>query len=294
MTSSVSDDIEDLPRDQPIANKLAFLGAGKMAEAIIGGLPPVNWEHTAASDYNPSRQEVFKTRFGVRVGSDNTECVEGADAVILAVKPQNVPAVLGGIKGLLGPDCVLVSIVAGVGMEELNEMSGCGSIVRTMPNTPAMIGQGITVWAKTEDVTEAQSTVVRRILRAMGSEIFVQDECFLDMATALSGSGPAYQYMMMESMIDAGVHMGFSRDVARMLVLKTMQGSVEYVLQTGSHPATMRDDITSPGGTTAAALYEMERGSFRTVVADSVWAAYRRSLEMGGHNSNVGPGRSSR
>ena len=164
--------------------------------------------------------------------------------------------------------------------------------MRTMPNTPAMVGQGMTVWCSTDAVDEEQAAVVKRILTAMGHEIFVQNEDHLDMATAISGSGPAYYYMIMEAMIDSAVHMGFSRDIARTLVLQTMKGSVEYVAATGEHPAQLRNDITSPGGTTAAALYEMERGNFRTVVADSVWAAYRRSLEMGGKDSNVGPGRS--
>lgn len=255
-----------------------------MAEAIIGGLPPVNWDNTVASDYNAARRRVLKNRFGIRVAPDNAECVEGADAIILAVKPQNVESALATINGFVPPGCVLISIVAGLTMDALQEGSGCTSVVRTMPNTPAMIGQGVTVWTQTADVSEEQGTVVRRILRAMGDEVFVHDEKFLDMATAISGSGPAYHYMTMESMIDAAVHMGFSRDIARMLVLKTMRGSVEYVLQTGQHPATLRDDITSPGGTTAAALYEMEKGGFRTVLADSIWAAYRRSLEMGGQD----------
>ena len=177
-------------------------------------------------------------------------------------------------------------------MEELERLSGCPAIVRTMPNTPAMVGQGMTVWCSTDAVDEEQAAVVKRILTAMGHEILVQNEDHLDMATAISGSGPAYYYMIMEAMIDSAVHMGFSRDIARTLVLQTMKGSVEYVAATGEHPAQLRNDITSPGGTTAAALYEMERGNFRNVVADSVWAAYRRSLEMGGKDSNVGPGRS--
>jgi len=260
-----------------------------MAEAILGGLPPVNWDCTQASDYNTARAGVFKERFGIRVSLDNAAVVEGAKVVILAVKPQNVDTALSTVRDSMDPNCVLVSIVAGVPMADLQRLSGCPAVVRTMPNTPAMIGKGITVWCATDAVDDDKASKVKRILRAMGDEILVQDENLLDMATAISGSGPAYHYMMMEAMVETGVHMGFSRDVARELVVKTMRGSVEYVIATGEHPAQLRNDITSPGGTTAAALYEMEKGRFRTVMADSLWAAYRRSLEMGGHDASIGP-----
>ena len=260
-----------------------------MAEAILGGLPPVNWDCTQASDYNTARAGVFKERFGIRVSLDNAAVVEGAKVVILAVKPQNVDTALSTVRDSMDPNCVLVSIVAGVPMADLQRLSGCPAVVRTMPNTPAMIGKGITVWCATDAVDDDKASKVKSILRAMGDEILVQDENLLDMATAISGSGPAYHYMMMEAMVETGVHMGFSRDVARELVVKTMRGSVEYVIATGEHPAQLRNDITSPGGTTAAALYEMEKGRFRTVMADSLWAAYRRSLEMGGHDASIGP-----
>ena len=283
--------LDDAARDEPIADRIAFIGAGKMAEAILGGLPPVNWDCTQASDYNTARAGVFKERFGIRVSLDNAAVVEGAKVVILAVKPQNVDTALSTVRDSMDPNCVLVSIVAGVPMADLQRLSGCPAVVRTMPNTPAMIGKGITVWCATDAVDDDKASKVKRILRAMGDEILVQDENLLDMATAISGSGPAYHYMMMEAMVETGVHMGFSRDVARELVVKTMRGSVEYVIATGEHPAQLRNDITSPGGTTAAALYEMEKGRFRTVMADSLWAAYRRSLEMGGHDASIGPGR---
>jgi pyrroline-5-carboxylate reductase len=155
------------------------------------------------------------------------------------------------------------------------------AVVRAMPNTPAQIGQGITVWTATDDVPELGRAQARALLGALGEEIFLDDEKFLDMATALSGSGPAYVFLFMEALIDVGVHLGFSRRDAERLVMQTMRGSVEYARHSNMHPAQLRNQVTSPGGTSAAALYELERGGLRTVMADGVWAAYRRSVELG-------------
>jgi pyrroline-5-carboxylate reductase len=150
-----------------------------------------------------------------------------------------------------------------------------------MPNTPAQIGMGITVWTATAEVTQTQLNQTTAILGALGEEVRVAEENYLDMATALSGTGPAYVLLFMEAMIDAGVHLGFSRRIAERLVVQTMLGTVEYARQSPRHPATLRNEVTSPGGTSAEALYYLEKGSLRTVLARAIWAAYQRSLALG-------------
>ena len=150
-----------------------------------------------------------------------------------------------------------------------------------MPNTPAQIGQGISVWTATPEVSVMHKEQAKAILGSFGEEIFVDKEPYLDMATALSGSGPGYVFMMMEALIDAGVHLGFSRRIAEQLVFQTMRGSVEYAAQSSKHVAELRNQVTSPGGTTAAALYHMEKGGLRTVISRGIWAAYERSIELG-------------
>jgi pyrroline-5-carboxylate reductase len=154
--------------------------------------------------------------------------------------------------------------------------------VRVMPNTPARVGQGISVWTATAEVPETQREQARQMLIAFGEEIFVKDEDYLDMATALSGTGPAYIFLFMEAMVDAGVHLGFSRHVAEKLVLQTMRGSVEYAAQSGQHLAMLRNEVTSPGGTSAEAIYQLEKGGLRTVISRAIWAAYQRSVGLGG------------
>jgi len=156
-----------------------------------------------------------------------------------------------------------------------------GAVIRSMPNTPAQIGEGMTVWTAGEAVSELQRGWARMVLGSFGHEQYVADESYLDMATALSGTGPAYVFMFMEAMIDAGVHMGFPRYMAEELVMQTILGSVRYAQATGRHPAELRNGVTSPGGTTAAAMSELERGGLRTVLSDGIWAAYRRSVELG-------------
>jgi pyrroline-5-carboxylate reductase len=155
------------------------------------------------------------------------------------------------------------------------------AVVRAMPNTPAQIGQGITVWTATPEVSSLQKQQAQAILGSLGDEIFFGEEEYLDMATALSGTGPAYVFMFMEAMIDAGVHMGFSRRVATQLVFQTMRGSIEYAAYSGKHVAELRNQVTSPGGTTAEALYHMEKGGLRTVLSRGIFAAYQRSIALG-------------
>jgi pyrroline-5-carboxylate reductase len=219
-------------------------------------------------------------RYGIRVEASNRTATQAASIVVLTVKPQVVPQVAQELRGELQPGQVVLSISAGTSLKSLAGGLLHPALARAMPNTPAQIGHGLTVWTATSQVQPPQREQLRAILAALGREVWVDDEYQIAMATALSGSGPAYFFLVMEAMIDAGVHLGFSRRLAHELVVQTMLGSALYAEQTGKHPAELRNLVTSPGGTTAAALYEMEKGSLRTVLSKAIYAAYCRTLEL--------------
>jgi pyrroline-5-carboxylate reductase len=204
-----------------------------------------------------------------------------ASVVVIAVKPQRIGRVLGELKGALGEGQLILSIVAGARTESIAGELGHTAVVRAMPNTPAQIGQGMTTWTATPEVSERQLEGVRALLGALGREMHVENENMIDMATALSATGPTYIFMMMEALVDAGVHMGFSRHVAEELVIQTMLGSVLFARETHKHPAELRNMVTSPGGTSAEAIYQMEKGSLRTVLSKAVYAAYQRAVALG-------------
>lgn len=263
---------------------LAVVGAGAMAEAIIGGLLAnqlVDAHAVTATHPRSGRVEELRERYGIRASQDNRAAVHRADIVVLAVKPQVLPAVLAELHGLVRPEALVISVIAGAQIDTLSEGLGHNAIVRSMPNTPGQIGEGMTVWTSTDAVSEPQRQQSKAILRALGHQLYVKDERFLDMATAVSGTGPAYVFLFMEALIDAAVHLGFSRADARDLVLHTVRGAGAYALRSAVHPAEMRNLVTSPGGTSAAALYELEKGGFRTVLSKAVWAAYQRSVALG-------------
>jgi pyrroline-5-carboxylate reductase len=264
--------------------RITFIGGGTMGEAIIKVLvskeliPP---EQVTASEPRVDRCEELAQRYGINVTTDNVAAVGAATIVVLSVKPQVLPVVLGEIHGKIPPDAMVLSIVAGVSTDTLTTGLDHAAAVRAMPNTPAQIGEGMTVWIATAEATAAQRGQVQAILQAMGHEIQVYEEKELDMATAVSGTGPAYVFLVMEAMTDAAVHLGFSRYVARELVLQTMLGSVLFASQSDAHLAHLRNMVTSPGGTTADALYQMEKGSLRTVISKAIWAAYQKSCLLG-------------
>ncbi len=263
---------------------IAFVGAGVMGEAMIKGLlhqRSLSRETVIAADPNDERLEHLCREYDVKGTNDNREAVRDAKIVVLSVKPQVMGKVLDELRGSVDNVRLIVSIVAGVPMQMMSDSLRNGRIVRAMPNTPAQIGEGITLWTAAPDVMPEQRKQTELLLGAMGDQIFAEDESFLDMATALSGTGPAYVFMFMEALIDAGVHMGFSRRDAEALVTQTLLGSVLYARQSGLHPAQLRNQVTSPGGTTAAAMHEMEKGGLRTVLSEGVWAAYRRSQALG-------------
>jgi pyrroline-5-carboxylate reductase len=266
--------------------KIAFIGPGVMAEAMIAGL--IRRGVAAAGSIicagpNGARCEELGSRYGIRHSTDNAEAVGGADVVVLSVKPQRLDHVLGDLRGALGPSTLVLSIIAGATIDKITQGLGHGVIVRSMPNTPAQIGEGITVWTAAPPVTARQKEIARKILGAFGDEVFLDEERFLDMATALSGTGPAYVFLFMEAMVDAGVHLGFSRRVAEKLVAKTVRGSVDFYSDAEDpvHLARLRNQVTSPGGTSAAALYYLEKAGFRTAISRAIWAAYERSRELG-------------
>lgn len=263
---------------------IAFIGAGAMAEAMISGLLSqklIEPKRIVASGPRPERGEFLRRNYGVQVTTDNAAAVEGADVVVLAVKPQILPHVLPELKGRIPSGSLVLSIIAGARIDTIAQGLLHTGNVRSMPNTPAQIGQGITVWTASPAVTETQRKQAEAILGAFGQQVYVTDEDYLDMATALSGNGPAYVFLFMEAMVDAGVHLGFSRHVAEQLVLQTVRGAVEYVMHSPNHLARLRNQVTSPGGTSAEALYYLEKAGFRTAISRAVWAGYQRSVQLG-------------
>ena len=272
---------------------VAFIGGGIMGEAMIRGLITrdiVAPQQIIVADPMAERLDDLRGRYGIRVTVSNAEAAEAGQVIVLSVKPQNLTEVMPGIRGHLRRQDLLLSILAGTPIRKLADGVAHAAVVRAMPNTPAQIGQGMTVWTATPEVTTDQRGQAQAILGALGVELFVGDEGYLDMATALSGTGPAYIFMFMEALVDAGVHLGFSRRVSEQLVFQTMRGSLEYAAQSGKHVAELRNQVTSPGGTTAAALYHLEKGGLRTVLSRAIWAAYQRSVELGQGEKVKGPG----
>lgn len=262
---------------------LGVVGTGVMAEAVLTGLlrdSLIDPTNVACSHPSEERRRELQERHGVSAVASNLEAANGADIVLLAIKPQMLPTVTPELRGRLASSQLLVSIVAGATSTAIADGFQHTSVVRAMPNTPAQIGQGVTVWFATDAVSDTARAQARVMLGALGRAFEVTDERQVAMATALSGTGPAYVFLFLEALIDAGVHLGFPRHVARELVLDTVVGSGNFALQSGQHVAALRDVVTSPGGTTADALYELESGRFRTVISDAVWAAFARTLQL--------------
>ena len=265
-------------------SKIAFIGSGAMAEAMIAGLlnqELVNPKLLMAAGPREERASALREKYGIGATTHNLEAAQGAAVVALAVKPQVLPIIVPELDGQVAPGALVLSIIAGARIENIARGLHHSGIVRAMPNTPAQIGQGITVWTASADVSADQRRQAEMILSALGEQVFVDDEDYLDMATALSGTGPAYVFLFMEAMVDAGVHLGFSRHVAEKLVLQTVKGSVEYILHSPNHLARLRNQVTSPGGTSAEALYFLEKAGFRTALSRAIWAAYQRSVQLG-------------
>lgn len=271
---------------------LAFIGCGVMGESMIAGLlrnQLVDPANISASHPRENRRSELAEKYGIVVFENNADAAKFVagktkSAVVICVKPQRLARVLSDLTGVLHLDQLVLSIVAGARIEHLAESLGTAKIVRAMPNTPSQIGAGITAWTCTEAVAAEEREHVRELLSALGKELFVETENMIDMATSLSATGPTYIFMVMEALTDAGVHLGFSRDMAKELVQETMLGSVKFAMESHKHPAELRNMVTSPGGTSAEAIYQMEKGTLRTVLSKAVYAAYKRAGDLGKKN----------
>lgn len=267
----------------PMTKQIAFIGGGQMAEAIIGGLiagQVCRSDALWATDPVAARCDRLKSQFGVLVGSDNRRAVSWADVVILAVKPQSLPEVLSEIGTALSR-ALVISIAAGVTIRAISEQaSGAKRIVRAMPNTPALVREGMTALAFSGGISEEDMQVARTIFESVGRVIPVEER-LMDAVTGLSGSGPAYVFQAIEALADGGVKMGLPRQTAELLAAQTVLGAAKLVLESGEHPAKLKDRVASPGGTTIAGLHQLEQGGFRATLMGAVEAATKRSQELG-------------
>lgn len=263
---------------------IAFIGSGAMGEAMIKGLLTralIGADHIIGSDPVAARRDYITQSYGVPTTDDNVQAVRAADLVVMSIKPQALSTVAATLQGALKPNALILSIMAGISLKTLQNALHHERIVRAMPNTPAQVNMGVTAWIATPAVDATQRAQTALLLGALGEQIPVDKEDYIDMQTGLGGSGPGFVFLIIEAMIDAGVQMGFSRPDAQKIVLQTIAGSVALVKETGKHPAELRNLVTSAGGTTAAGIYELEKGGLRTTLTDAILAAYRRSQELG-------------
>lgn len=262
--------------------KIGFVGGGIMAEALIAGIrrAKLGADITVGEPVEPRRHSLTKSH-GVEVTNDNRSAVKGADLVVLAVKPQQLDSASKDLAGALEAGQTVLSILAGVKMHSIGLRLNHKNLIRVMPNTPAQIGMGMSVWTATASVPAQVRDFTGGMLSAIGEHVYVDDEKYVDMATALSASGPAYVFVFIESLVDAAVQLGMPNEMARKLVLQTLTGSAGLVKATGKHPAELRNMVTSPGGTTAAGLHALENAGFRAGVIKAVLAAYERGEQLG-------------
>jgi pyrroline-5-carboxylate reductase len=265
--------------------KLGFIGGGYMGEAIVSaalksGLATA--DDIAVSDVAAARRKHLATTYSVSVSESNVDAARRGEIVVLAIKPQEFDNVAGELRGELDSSQVVVSIMAGVPLEQVVSGLGNREAVRAMPNTAAFVGEAMTIWTATSELSDQNKAAIAELLQALGREVYVEDEKYLDMATALSGSGPGFVFLFLESMIDAGVHIGLRRDIATELAIQTMFGSAKLARETGKHPAELRNMVTSPGGTTAEGLKAFEEAGLRGTVIGAIEAAYERAKDLGG------------
>lgn len=264
---------------------LGFVGAGVMAEVMLGGLldegvlPPI---HIIASDRRAARLADLEARYCIRSSGDNATVAAEADVLVLAVKPQNLAVVMRGLRGRIPPETLVLSIIAGAGIRLIQDGLGHDKVARCMPNLPCRIRRGMTVWTVPPDTTPTARHRVRTILGVMGSEVYVDDEGHVDRATAVNGTGPAIVAEFVKAMFEAAVFIGESRDVAHETVLATLIGTAEMIRQSEDmHVAQIIDEVTSPGGTTSRALQVLKKGQFQATLTESIDAAYQRTIELG-------------
>jgi pyrroline-5-carboxylate reductase len=266
-------------------DRIGFIGAGNMAIALLRGLlraQRVTPEQIRISDVDRSKREACATSHGVRAAASNPELCAWASVLVLAVKPQSLPGVLSECATTIAPEALVISIAAGVRSSTIDAgLAQRARIVRAMPNTPALVGAGATALCAGARATAADVEFVRSLFDAVGRSVVV-DETQMDVVTGLSGSGPAYVMLVIESLADGAVAAGLSRETALLLATQTVLGSAQLLLESGEHPATWKDRVTSPGGTTAAGLAALEGGRLRHTLARAVQHATRRARELGG------------
>ena len=260
--------------------KLTYQPASELSDRLLRD-KVVSPGQIVASHPRADRREALSRSHGIRTVDSNAGAVDDADVVLLGIKPQMLGRVGREIRGRLRPGQLVISVLAGATTRALTGHLGHEQVVRSMPNTPAQLGKGMTVWYATPETSESQREQAGALLSALCHQIEVDDERLVAMATAVSGTGPTYVFLVMEALIDAAVHLGFPRHVAHDLVIETLEGSTLFAKQSGMHPAQLRNMVTSPGGTSAAALHELESGRLRTVMSEAVWAAFRRTVELG-------------
>jgi len=264
--------------------KITFIGGGNMGEAILSAL--IKNKVTLAkditvSDTDETRRKFLAGKYGINISRDNVTAITDADVIVFAVKPQVLTIIMPDLKGKIKPEQLMISIIAGARVATLKNGLTHTAIARSMPNTPAQIGEGMTVWTATREVTATQRKKTEQILSVLGKQIYVEDEKFIDMATAVSGSGPAYLFYFVEALIDSAVELGFTHDEAKLLVLQTVNGAVHLLSQSGKETGDLRQAVTSPGGTTAAAIKTLDEGGFKFLIAKAIKAAYERAKEIG-------------
>jgi len=267
-----------------LGKTIAFLGAGNMAEALMKGLLRAHValpSEIICTDKRGERGPELTHKYGVRFEKENLAAVRAASIVVLSVKPQAMNKLLEEIKPGLDESKLVISIAAGVPIEAIERKVGHGvRIIRTMPNTPALVGAGATALAPGEHATEADLAQAKALFEAVGMAVVVE-EPLLDAVTGLSGSGPAYIFLIIEALADGGVKAGLARDQAQELAAQTVLGSAKLLIETGEHPGRLKDQVTSPGGTAIAGLHTLEAGGLRTTLMDAVESASNRSRELG-------------
>ena len=263
---------------------ISFIGGGIMAEAIIKGILKsqiLKSTNISIGEISTARRKYLQETYNVQSYSDNLTAIKNSQIIILSVKPQNVLEVSQNISNNIPDSTTIISIVAGLSLTDLEKSFNLKSIIRVMPNTPAQIGYGMSVWSSTNNVSKKINDFTKKILESLGEQVWVKDESYLNIATALSASGPAYVFLFISSLIDAGVYLGIPRDLSRKLVLQTVLGSCKMLIDSNDHPSELIDRVTSPGGTTIEALLAFEQGGGRATIMETVIAAYQKSIELG-------------
>lgn len=267
-----------------LGKKIALIGAGNMTEALVAGIVKggvARADELFVTDILPERRAHMERRYKIHVGKDNSEAAAWGHIVILSVEPQILDQVLDEISPSMHADSLVISVAAGYPIGRVAaRLKSVKQIVRAMPNTPSTVLEGVTALSLGSDVSDSDAEVAQTIFRSVGKVVAVEER-LMDAVTGLSGSGPAYVYLMIEALADGGVKMGLSRQVAELLAAQTLVGAAKMIMETGEHPGQLKDRVASPGGTTIAGIHALEQGNLRATLMNAVEAAVKRSKELG-------------